>query len=490
MKIYELDARELHRGLRDKEFSAEEIALAHLKRIDRTEPTLKAFVTRTSDMAIASARDIDLRIARGEGLLPLAGIPVAIKDNMCTAGIRTTCSSRMLETFVPPYTATTVQKLIGDGALIMGKTNLDEFAMGSSTENSAFFTTKNPWDMARVPGGSSGGSAAAVAAGQAVLALGSDTGGSIRQPAAFCGVVGVKPTYGLVSRYGLIAFASSLDQVGPFARTVTDAAWALQAISGCDPLDSTSTESSIDWHSPLDTGVKKMRVGVPKEYLAEGTEPGVRKVLEIAIKQLEELGASVEECSLPHTSYALPTYYIIAPAEASSNLARFDGIRFGSRAESGGDQQELITLSRSEGFGDEVKRRIMLGTYALSSGYYDAYYGKAQRVRTLILQDFRDAFAKYDVLLSPTSPTVAFKAGDRTDDPLSMYMADLCTFAANLAGIPALSLNGGFSEGLPAGIQLMGPCYSEMKLFQVAFALEQSLGLSSRPVFKGGETNV
>jgi aspartyl-tRNA(Asn)/glutamyl-tRNA(Gln) amidotransferase subunit A len=481
---------ELHAGLGAREFSAEEVARAHLARIDNTDTDLKAFVTLTPEKALTAARAIDARLAAGEDPPLLAGIPVALKDNLCTEGITTTCSSRMLEGFIPPYTATAVKKLLDQGVLVMGKTNLDEFAMGSSTENSAFFTTRNPWDLARVPGGSSGGSAAAVAAGQAVFALGSDTGGSIRQPASFCGLVGVKPSYGLVSRYGLVAFASSLDQVGPLARTVSDSLWALKAICGKDPRDATSVADPIDWDIPLGHSIAGLRVGVPREYMSERTAPGVKKVVNQVIKHLESLGAGVEESTLPHTSYALPTYYIIAPAEASSNLARFDGVRYGFRARGDQDQRDLITQSRSEGFGSEVKRRIMLGTYALSSGYYDAYYGKAQKVRTLIRQDFDAAFEKYDVLLSPTSPTVAFRIGERAGDPLSMYMADLCTFAANLAGIPALSMNGGYSESLPVGIQLMGPSFSEMTLFRVAYALEQSLGLSSRPVYKGGGANV
>ena len=486
MKIYELDAREIHKGLRYKNFSAREVAQAHLYRIEQTDKELKAFVTVTTEQALRSADAVDAKLSRGEKLHPLGGIPVAIKDNMCTMGVKTTCSSKMLESFVPPYSATVVNKLEQVGAVILGKTNLDEFAMGSSTENSAFFTTHNPHDLARVAGGSSGGSAVAVAAGQAVIALGSDTGGSIRQPAAFCGIVGVKPTYGLVSRYGLVAFASSLDQVGPLARTVSDAAWGLEAIMGHDPLDSTSVPNApVDWSQPVDKGVRGLRVGVPREYFADGMQPAVVQVVKDAIKALECLGAEFSEISLPHTRYALPTYYIIAPAEASSNLARFDGVRYGLRAEGATNQEELISLSRSQGFGPEVKRRIMLGTYALSSGYYDAYYGKAQKVRTLIRQDFDNAFNKVDIIISPTSPSTAFKIGARVDDPLSMYMADICTFAANLAGIPALSLNCGFVDGLPVGLQLMGSAFSEMMLLQAAFAYEQTVKLPHLPVFKG-----
>ena len=487
MKIYELNISEIHRGLRHKDFSAREVAQAHLYRIEETDKDLNAFVTITAENALRAADAVDAQLSRGENLHPLSGIPVAIKDNMCTMDVRTTCSSRMLENFVPPYSATVVNKLEQAGAVLLGKTNLDEFAMGSSTENSAFFTTCNPHDLSRVPGGSSGGSAVAVAAGQAVIALGSDTGGSIRQPAAFCGIVGLKPSYGLVSRYGLVAFASSLDQIGPFARTVSDAAWALEAIMGHDPLDSTSVlNAPVDWSQPLDKGIKGLRVGVPREYFAEGMEPTVLQAVKEAIKVFERLGAEISEISLPHTSYALPTYYIIAPAEASSNLARFDGVRYGFRAEGATTQAELISLSRSQGFGPEVKRRTMLGTYALSSGYYDAYYGKAQKVRTLIRQDFDNVFSQVDMIISPTSPTTAFKVGAKVDDPLSMYMADLCTFAANLAGIPALSLNCGFVEGLPVGLQLMGRAFSEMMLLQAAFAYEQTVKLPQRPVFKGG----
>lgn len=487
MKIYELNASEIHKGLRHKNFSAREVAQAHLYRIEQTDKDLKAFVTVTTEQALRAADAVDAKLSRGEELHPLSGIPVAIKDNMCTMGVKTTCSSKMLENFVPPYTATAVNKLEQAGAVVLGKTNLDEFAMGSSTENSAFFITRNPHDLARVPGGSSGGSAVAVAAGQAVIALGSDTGGSIRQPAAFCGIVGVKSTYGLISRYGLVAFASSLDQIGPLARTVSDAAWALEALAGHDPLDSTSVPNApVDWSQPLDKGIRGLKVGVPREYFADGMEPAFAHTVKEAIKVFERLGAEISEISLPHTSYALPTYYIIAPAEASSNLARFDGVRYGFRAEGVTNQEELISLSRSQGFGPEVKRRIMLGTYALRSGYYDAYYGKAQKVRTLIRQDFDYAFSQVDIIISPTSPTTAFKVGARVNDPLSMYMSDLCTFAANLAGIPALSLNCGFVEGLPVGLQLMGRAFSEMMLLQAAFAYEQTVKLPQLPVFKGG----
>lgn len=489
MEIYELNAKEIHVGLRRKDFSAREVAQAHLCRIEDTDGIIHSFVTVTGKLALESADAVDKALKQGRELHALSGVPVALKDNMSTSGITTTCSSQMLKAYVPPYNATVVEKLLSSGALILGKTNLDEFAMGSSTENSAFFTTRNPYDQERVPGGSSGGSAAAVASGQAVLAFGSDTGGSIRQPAAFCGIVGVKPTYGLVSRYGLVAFASSLDQIGPFARNVSDAMWALQAIAGYDPLDSTSTENTyVDWAAPLNKGIEGLKVGIPVEYFNAGLEPGVESAVRDAVRVFEQLGARVESISLPHTSYALPTYYIVAPAEASSNLARFDGIRFGFRAEDTCDQHELITMSRSQGFGAEVKRRIMLGTYALSSGYYDAYYGQAQKVRTLIKQDFDTAFNQVDVIISPTTPTTAFKVGARVDDPLSMYMADLCTFAANLAGIPALSLNCGFSQGLPVGLQLMGKAFSEMTLLQAAYAYEQIVGLNSRPVLKGGNS--
>lgn len=474
MELYYLTAHELHQLLVKKEVSAEEICRAVLARINAVEDKIKAYVTITEELALEQARAVDRKIAAGEEISPLAGIPVAVKDNICTRGVRTTCSSKILYNFVPPYDATVVQKLKAAGTVLVGKTNMDEFAMGSSTENSGFFPTANPWDLERVPGGSSGGSAAAVAAGEAVVALGSDTGGSIRQPAALCGVVGMKPTYGAVSRYGLVAFASSLDQIGPLTRDVRDLALVLNAICGHDPLDSTSVpRAHPDYTSFLVDDVKGLRIGVPREYMGEGIDPPVREVISRAIKLLASLGAEVEETSLPHTRYALPTYYLIAPAEASSNLARYDGVRYGYRAEDARDVVDMFMKTRSRGFGPEVKRRIMLGTYALSAGYYDAYYLKALKVRTLIKQDFDRAFEKFDVLLAPTSPSPAFKRGEKTDDPLKMYMSDICTLAVNLAGIPGISVPAGFVDGLPVGLQLIGRPFGEGVLLRVAYTFEQ-----------------
>ncbi|WP_072869934.1 Asp-tRNA(Asn)/Glu-tRNA(Gln) amidotransferase subunit GatA [Desulfofundulus thermosubterraneus] len=474
MELYYLTAHELHDLLVKKEISAEEICRAVFDRIDAVEDKIKAYVTLTRDKAFARAREIDRKIAAGEEVPPLAGIPVAIKDNMCTCGVRTTCSSKILYNFVPPYNATVVEKLEAAGTVMMGKTNMDEFAMGSSTENSGFFVTANPWDPDRVPGGSSGGSAAAVAAGEAITALGSDTGGSIRQPAAFCGVVGLKPTYGAVSRYGLVAFASSLDQIGPFTRDVTDCALMLNAICGHDPLDSTSAPRDIpDFTSYLRNDVKGLKIGVPREYMGEGIDPAVKEIIGQAIKLLASLGAEIDETTLPHSRYALPTYYLIAPAEASSNLARYDGVRYGYRAEDARDVVDMFMKTRSQGFGPEVKRRIMLGTYALSAGYYDAYYLKALKVRTLIKQDFDRAFEKFDVLLAPTAPSPAFKRGEKTGDPLQMYMSDICTLAVNLAGIPGISIPAGFVDGLPVGMQLIGKPFGEGTLLRVAYTFEQ-----------------
>nr|WP_242947888.1 Asp-tRNA(Asn)/Glu-tRNA(Gln) amidotransferase subunit GatA [Carboxydocella sp. ULO1] len=459
-----------------KEISSVELTRAILDRIEQVDNQVQAFVTVTREQALAQAEEIDRRRQQGEELGPLAGIPFALKDNMCTRGIRTTCSSKILHNFIPPYNATVWDRLQAAGAVLVGKTNLDEFAMGSSTENSGFFPTHNPYDLERVPGGSSGGSAAAVAAGEALFSLGSDTGGSIRQPAAFCGLVGLKPTYGLVSRYGLIAFASSLDQIGPFARTVRDCALITQTIAGHDPKDSTSAGLPVpDYLQALEGGVKGLKVGVPREYYqVEGIQPEIRAAVEKTIKALEDLGAEVGECSLPHTRYALATYYLIAPAEASSNLARYDGVQYGLRVE-GEDIVEMYKKTRSQGFGPEVKRRIMLGTYALSSGYYDAYYLKALKVRTLIKQDFDQAFARFDVLLSPTTPTVAFKFGEKAADPISMYLSDIFTMSSNLAGIPAISIPVGLTDGLPVGVQFMGKAFDEATLFRVSYAVEQAL---------------
>lgn len=410
--------------------------------------------------------------AGGHGIL--AGIPYACKDNMCTRGVTTTCGSRILEGYVPPYDATVVEQLTGTGAILLGKTNMDEFAMGSSGENSAFFPTRNPHDTTRVPGGSSSGSAAAVAAGLVPFALGSDTGGSVRQPASFCGVVGFKPTYGRVSRYGLVAFASSLDQIGPLTLTVADCALVMEVMAGHDPRDATSAQVPVPQYTAvLGRDVRGLRLGVPREYMGEGIEPGVREAVRAALGALADLGCAVEECSLPHTDYALAVYYLVAPAEASSNLARYDGVRYGLRVE-GGDITAMYSRTRRRGFGPEVRRRIMLGTYALSAGYYDAYYLKAQKVRTLVRGDFEQAFARYDLLVAPTSPTVAFRLGERTDDPLSMYMADVCTIPVNLAGIPAISIPCGQSEGLPVGLQIMGPPFAEGLILQAAWAFEQA----------------
>lgn len=465
--------RALHRQLVTKERSAEEIAREYLERLAQLEPQLKSFITVTEELALQQARAVDARIRAGEEIGPLAGIPLAVKDNLCTQGIRTTCASRMLEGFIPPYESTVTARLAAAGMVTVGKTNLDEFAMGSSTENSAFQRTANPWDLTRVPGGSSGGSAAAVAADQAVVALGSDTGGSIRQPAAFCGVVGLKPTYGLVSRYGLVAFASSLDQVGPFGRTVEDVALLLQGIAGHDPMDSTSLKVDIpDYSQALIPDIKGFKIGVIRDLLGEGCGEETRAAVQAAIQHLQELGAEILEIDCPSFRYGLATYYIIAPSEASANLARYDGVKYGLR-EPADSLLAMYGKTRAHGFGPEVKRRIMIGTYALSSGYYDAYYLKAQKVRTLIKQDFLRAFEKVDVLVSPTTPTPAFKLGER-EDPLSMYLCDLMTIPVNLAGLPGLSLPCGFADGLPIGLQIVGNALQESKVLRVAYAYEQS----------------
>lgn len=475
MSWHELTAHELHGKLKSKEISAVELTEAVLNRIDSVDDEIKSFVTLTREIAAHKAAQVDKKIANGEKIGPLEGIPMVLKDNMCTKDILTTCSSKILHNFVPPYNATVVDKLSAAGSVLIGKANLDEFAMGSSTENSRFFTTRNPWDTDCVPGGSSGGSAASVAADETIFSLGSDTGGSIRQPASFCGVVGLKPTYGAVSRYGLIAFASSLDQIGPFTKDVRDSALVMNTIVGHDTKDSTSANIDVpDYTSFLTGDIKGLKVGIPKEYFASGMDDNVRKVIDDAIKKFEELGAICEETSLPHTEYALPVYYIIAPAEASSNLARYDGVRYGYRDQSADDVVTMMKRTRSEGFGTEVKRRIMLGTYALSSGYYDAYYLKALKVRTLIKQDFDQAFAKYDILLTPTSPTTAFKMGSKGDDPMQMYLSDVCTISANLAGVPAISLPCGFVDGLPVGLQLMAKPFAEGTIFRAAHAFEQS----------------
>ncbi|MDZ8053912.1 MAG: Asp-tRNA(Asn)/Glu-tRNA(Gln) amidotransferase subunit GatA [Aulosira sp. ZfuVER01] len=471
--------RELHEQLIKKERSAVEITQEALDRIQAVEPKLHSFLCVTAQQALEQARAVDAKIAAGEEIGLLAGIPIGIKDNLCTKGITTTCASRILENFVPPYESTVTQKLADAGAVMVGKTNLDEFAMGSSTENSAYQVTANPWDLSRIPGGSSGGSAAAVAAEECVVALGSDTGGSIRQPASFCGVVGLKPTYGLVSRYGLVAYASSLDQIGPFGRTVEDAAILLSAIAGYDPKDSTSLKVEIpDYAASLKPDLKarkKLRIGIIKETFGEGLDSVVEQAVTKAIDQLQHLGAEIHVVSCPRFRYGLPSYYIIAPSEASANLARYDGVKYGLRVPDADNLLSMYTRTRASGFGTEVKRRIMIGTYALSAGYYDAYYLKAQKVRTLIKQDFERAFEQVDVLVCPTAPTTAFKAGEKTTDPLSMYLTDLMTIPVNLAGLPGLSVPCGFDEqGLPIGLQLIGRVLREDQLFQVAHAYEQS----------------
>jgi aspartyl-tRNA(Asn)/glutamyl-tRNA(Gln) amidotransferase subunit A len=461
-------------AVRAGERSARDTVDEYLAVIDEADGAVRAFNLVTAERARAAADDLDRRRAEGEELGPLAGVPVALKDNLCTRGVATTCSSRILEGWEPPYDATVVERVVAAGAVPIGKTNLDEFAMGSSTENSAFGPTRNPRDLDRVPGGSSGGSAAAVAAGFAPLGLGSDTGGSIRQPAALCGVVGVKPTYGLVSRYGLVAFASSLDQIGPFANTVADAAVLLEVIAGHDPRDSTSIDQAVPSLSDgLDAGIDGLRVGVVSELLGEGIAPDVAARVRAAADALAAAGARVEEVSVPATSFGLSAYYLIAPAEASSNLARYDGVRYGQRVD-GPTTGEMMDATRTAGFGDEVKRRIMLGTYALSAGYYDAYYGKALKVRTLILHDFAAAYEQVDVLVSPTSPTTAFRFGDKAD-PLAMYLNDVCTIPSNLAGHPALSVPfGAGDDGLPVGVQLLGPALAEPVLLRAAAVLEEA----------------
>ncbi|MBC7342102.1 MAG: Asp-tRNA(Asn)/Glu-tRNA(Gln) amidotransferase subunit GatA [Clostridia bacterium] len=482
MELHELTASQLSQLLKQREVSAREVTDAYLERIEALDQKIGAYLTVTADLARQQAKDIDQRRARGEELPALAGIPVALKDNLCTQGIKTTCASKILGNFIPPYDATVVEKLKANGAVILGKLNMDEFAMGSSNENSAFGPVHNPWDLDRVPGGSSGGAAAAVAAREAAYAIGSDTGGSIRQPAALCGVVGMKPTYGRVSRYGLVAFASSLDQIGPLTRDVTDCALVLAAIAGHDPKDSTSADISVlDYRKDLNGDIKGMRVGIPKEYFIEGMEPQNRSLVEKVIERLEALGATCEEASLPHTEYALPAYYLVAPAEASSNLARYDGVGYGFRAQSEGPESivDMYMETRRQGFGPEVKRRIMLGTYALSSGYYDAYYLKALKVRSLIRQDFDSAFERFDVLIVPTTPTPAFRLGEKVDDPLSMYLSDLFTIPVNMAGIPAVSVPCGFAGGLPVGVQIMGKAFDEATILRVAYAIEQDLGLSN-----------
>jgi aspartyl-tRNA(Asn)/glutamyl-tRNA(Gln) amidotransferase subunit A len=474
-KLHQLTIHEARELLKQRKVSSVELTKSALKRIDEVEKKVHACVTVTENIALKEAKEADNRIASGD-ISPLTGIPTLIKDVICTKGIRTTCSSKMLENFIPPYDATVIQKLKAQKAVIIGKTNMDEFAMGSSTEHSAFFPTYNPWDLSRVPGGSSGGSAAAVATDEAIYALGSDTGGSIRQPAGFCNVVGLKPTYGRVSRFGLVAFASSLDQIGSLTKDVTDCALVMNAIAGYDPRDSTSVPYPVpNYTLPLVPDLKGLRIGIPREYFVEGMQNEVRVALEIAIEKLGELGAEIDwEASLPHTKYALAAYYILAPSEASANLARYDGVKYGFRAQNASNVIEATEKTRQFGFGPEVKRRIMLGTYALSAGYYDAYYLKAQKVRTLIKQEFDQAFKKYDALVTPTSPTTAFKIGEKLEDPLQMYLSDACTLPINIAGIPAISIPAGFADNLPIGMQIMGKPFSEETLLRIAFAYEQT----------------
>jgi len=474
MNLTELSAVELAQGVSQGKFSAEDVARAHLQRIKEADPRVRAFVTVLEQEALAAARAVDAKRAKGAALGPLAGVPVAVKDNILVKGVETTCSSKILKGYKAAYDATVIERLRAADAVFIGKTNLDEFAMGSSTENSAFFKTANPWDLGCVPGGSSGGSAAAVAAGFAPIALGSDTGGSIRQPAAFCGVVGLKPTYGLVSRYGLIAFASSLDQIGPFTRTIQDAALTLEVMGGHDVRDTTSAEKPVAL-AGLEAGIKGLRIGLPKEYFIKGLDPEVEKSVRDAVAQLEKLGAVVKEISLPHTQYAIGTYYIIAPSEASSNLARFDGIRYGFSDKSADNLVDLYEKTRGQGFGPEVKRRIMLGTYALSSGYYDAYYAKAQRVRTLIKEDFTKAFREVDLVAAPTTPTPPFRFGEKTNDPLAMYLSDIFTIPSNMAGNASVSVPCGLTKaGLPVGLQLIGDVFREGVMLGAARALERA----------------
>jgi len=475
VSLHRLTIHQAHELLCQREVSAVELAESVLARIEECDQEIKAYITVTPEIALEQAARADERIAKGQAG-PLIGIPVAIKDNMCTRGVRTSCGSRILENFSPPYTATAVQRLFDEGAVLVGKTNMDEFAMGSSTEHSGFFPTHNPWDPSRVPGGSSGGSAAAVVANETLFALGSDTGGSIRQPAAMCGAVGFKPTYGRVSRYGLIAFASSLDQIGPLTKDVTDCALVLNALAFHDPLDSTSaSEPTPDYTSYLVENLAGVVVGVPTEYFAAGLDPGVETRVRQAIARLEELGAQIREISMPHERYVVATYFLTSWSEASANLARYDGLKYGLWAPDARNIREAQSKARGRGFGTEVKRRIMLGTYALSSGYYDAYYLKAQKVRTLIKEDFDRAFSEgVDVIVGPTSPIVAFGLGEKVDDPLEMYLADLYTIPANLAGLPGISIPCGFHEGLPVGFQIMGRPFAEGTVLRVAHAYERS----------------
>ena len=488
MNIVDLTVHELQEKLKNKEITIQDITKAYIDRINEKEPEVEAFVTKLTDEALEKAKEIEEKIENGEAKGELAGIPIGIKDNICTKGIKTTCSSKMLENFVSPYDATVIKKINNENMIDLGKLNMDEFAMGGSTETSYFAKTKNPWNLTKVPGGSSGGSAAAVAANMVPWALGSDTGGSIRQPASFCGVVGLKPTYGLVSRFGLVAFASSLDQIGPITKDVKDNAMLLNIIAGADANDTTSVDMpKKDYVKALNGSVKGLKIGVPKEFFGEGINPEVKESIKQALETYKKLGAEVEEISLDIAKYALATYYIIACAEASSNLGRFDGIRYTYRAKDAKTLEEIFKKSRSQGFGPEVKRRIILGTYVLSAGYYDAYYKKAQKVRTMVMNEFNKAFEKYDVIITPTSPTVAFGIGEKSGTPLEMYLADICTVSINIAGVPAISIPCGVDEsGMPIGMQIIGNKFEEEKILNTAYSFEQEFKFREKykPEFK------
>lgn len=473
--LHQLTISQAHQLLKERQVSSVELTKASLRHLAGVEDKVRACVTVNEAVALKQAEEADKVMNSGE-IKPLTGVPALIKDNMCTKGMKTTCSSKILENFVPPYDATVIEKLKAEKAVILGKTNMDEFAMGSSTENSAFYPTRNPWGLDCVPGGSSGGSTVAVATDEAIYALGSDTGGSIRQPAGFCSVVGLKPTYGRVSRFGLVAFASSLDQIGPVTKSVADSALVMNVIAGHDPRDSTSAPYPVpDYTKSLIPDLKNLRIGIPREYFVEGMQEEVRTSVQAAINKLQELGAEIDwEVSLPHTRYALAAYYILAPSEASANLARYDGVKYGFSYQDTNNMWEAMEKTKQFGFGAEVKRRIMLGTYALSAGYYDAYYLKAQKVRTLIRREFDQAFEKYDALVTPTSPTVPFRIGEKVDDPMQMYLSDVCTLPINIAGIPAISVPAGFADGLPIGMQIIGKPFDEETVLHIAFAYEQA----------------
>jgi aspartyl-tRNA(Asn)/glutamyl-tRNA(Gln) amidotransferase subunit A len=475
MELYKLTIHELKEKLNKREISAKELTLEFMKRIKNVDKDIHSYITVTEDDALKQTEDIDNKIKGGKEL-PLLGIPLAIKDLICIKGVRTTCGSKILSNYIPPYDATVIRKLKESGAIFLGKLNMDEFAMGSSTETSHFGVTRNPWNLDAIPGGSSGGSAAAVSADECAGSLGSDTGGSIRQPASMCGITGLKPTYGRVSRFGLVAFASSLDQIGPMTKDVTDTAILMNVISGKDPLDSTSADVPVpNFTKSLINNIKGIKIGIPKEYFISGIDPDVEKSIRNAIELFKKLGAEIKEVSLPHTDYAVSTYYVIAPAEASSNLARYDGVKYGYRSDNSKNLLSMYKKTREEGFGAEVKRRIMLGTYTLSSGYYDAYYLKAQKVRTLIKKDFDDAFKTCDILVTPTAPTPAFKIGEKFDNPIQMYLSDIFTISVNLAGVPAISIPCGFSEdGLPIGLQIIGRHFDEETIIRAAYTFEQN----------------